>query len=395
MKKNSFSPNLFSPLLLFILLLGGCSQTQVSDKRTELIQGEIAEAEEKGNIQKTIFGHTAEGEEVHLYTLTNQNGLQAKITNYGCFVTSLLTPDKNGQMGDVVLGFDSLSHYFNRRFFGSVVGRFSNRIANAKFSIDGIPYQLAANNGPNHIHGGVNAFDKMVWTAKEMNTTAGPALQLSYLSKDGEEGYPGNVNVSVTYTLTQDNGLRIDYEASTDKATPVNLTNHSYFNLGAGQTQDVRGHQIAIQADEYTVMDEALIPTGEIRSVQGSPLDFRSAASIGERIDQLEKGFDHNYVFRKNPGELGLVATVFEPVTGRLMEVFTTKPGVQFYVPNWQKGFAGKGGLTYQGNGGFCLETQFFPDSPNQPNFPNSILRPGETYRHSTIYKFSVRPKSS
>jgi aldose 1-epimerase len=332
---------------------------------------------------------------VHLYTLTNQNGLQAKVTNYGCFVTSLVTPDRSGTMGDVVLGFDSLSHYFTRRFFGSVVGRYSNRIGNASFALDGVTYQLAANNGPNHLHGGLDAFDKKLWRAEEKTTTTGPALKLTYLSKDGEEGYPGNLNVSVTYTLTQDNALQIDYEATTDKATPVNLTNHSYFNLGAGQTEDVLGHQITILADRYTVTDAGLVPTGELRSVAGSPLDLRSPAPIGERVRQLEKGFDHNYVIRKNPEELALAAAVYEPVTGRFMEVFTTKPGVQFYVPNWQKGFTGRGGQTYQNNGAFCLETQYFPDSPNKPSFPNSILRPGETYRHTTTYKFSTRPKNS
>jgi aldose 1-epimerase len=382
----------FGSLLLIFCLVGGCSQKQISDKRYELVQGEIAAVEQKGVIEKTTFGHLADGREVFLFTLTNQNGLQAKITDYGCFVTSLITPDRDGTMGEVVLGFDSLSHYFSRRFFGSVVGRFSNRIGKASFPIDGVTYQLAANNGPNHIHGGVNAFDKTLWAAEEVSTSAGPALKLAYLSKDGEEGYPGNLSVSVTYTLTQDNALQIDYEATTDKATPVNLTNHSYFNLGAGKTADVLGHQVAIQADRYTVTDEGLVPTGELRSVEGTPLDLRTPASIGGRMKQLEKGFDHNYVIRKQPDELGLAPTHYEPVTGRFMEVFTTKPGVQFYVPNWQKGFAGRGGQTYQNSGGFCLETQFFPDSPNQPTFPNSILRPGETYRHTTSYKFSFRP---
>lgn len=392
-KGSSFRPLFW--LLLITFLVGSCSQRQVSDPPSGVTQGKTREAGGTGTIQKTTFGHLADGTEVHLYTLTNQNGLQAKITNYGCFVTSLTTPDREGNLGDVVLGFDSLSHYFSRRFFGSVVGRFSNRIGKASFTLDGVTYPLAANNGPNHIHGGVQAFDKALWTAEEAHGPIGPGLKLSYLSKDGEEGYPGNLNVSVTYTLTRDNSLKIDYEATTDKATPVNLTNHSYFNLGAGQTEDVLGHQITIIADRYTVTDAGLVPTGEIRSVEGSPLDLRSTATIGERFRQLEKGFDHNYVIRKSPDELGLAAAVYEPVTGRFMEVYTTKPGVQFYVPNWQKPFTGRGGQTYQNSGGFCLETQFFPDSPNQPAFPNSILRPGERYQHTTIYKFSVRQKES
>jgi aldose 1-epimerase len=394
MKLKNLSRNI-SAFLLLALLVVSCSPKPGKEQVNASSSGNATEAAGKGGIQKELFGQTADGTEVHLFTLTNQNGLQARITNYGCFVTSLLTPDRDGHMGDVVLGFDSLNHYFNRRFFGSVVGRFSNRIANARFTLDGVTYELAANNGPNHIHGGIQAFDKKVWGAEEMNTADGPALKLSYLSKDGEEGYPGNLQVSVTYTLTQDNGLRIVYEATTDKATPVNLTNHSYFNLGGGQTADVLGHQISLEADEYTVMNEALIPTGEIRSVQGTPLDFRSPAPIGERINQLEKGFDHNFVFRNQSGELSRAGSVYEPLTGRYMEVFTTKPGVQFYVPNWQKGFAGRGGQTYQGHGAFCLETQYFPDSPNQPHFPNTILRPGETYRHTTIYTFSVRAKNS
>jgi aldose 1-epimerase len=384
-------------LLLWAFLAGSCSPNIVSEQGTgqARTQGASAKALGKGSIQKALFGHTAEGVDVHLYTLTNQNGLQVKITDYGATVTSLLTPDKKGSLGDVVLGFDSLAHYFSRRFYGSAVGRFSNRIAKAAFTLDGRTYALVANNGPNHIHGGVVGFDKVVWAAEESQTTVGPALKLSYLSQDGEEGYPGNLAVSITYTLTDDNGLRIDYEGTTDRATPVNLTNHSYFNLGAGQTEDVLGHRLMIQADQYTVVDEGLIPTGELRPVQGTPLDFTSPAPIGARIERLEKGYDHNYVLRKRPGELELAATVFEPVSGRFMEVFTTKPGVQFFVPNYRNGIAGKGGRTYQNQAGFCLETQFFPNSPNQLGFPDSILRPGQRYRHTTVYKFSVRPKDS
>ena len=345
-------------------------------------------------VTKTSFGKTADGAPVDLYTLTNKNGMVAKITNYGAIVTELHVPDRNGNVADVALGFDNLDAYLGGHpFFGAIVGRYGNRIAKGKFSIDGQEYTLATNNGANHLHGGKKGFDKVVWTA----TRAGKnAVRLNYVSKDGEEGYPGTLNSTVTYTLTDDNELKIDYEATTDKPTVVNLTNHSYFNLAGDNAGSIHDHWMTINADHYTPVDEGSIPTGEIAPVKGTPFDFTSPHKIGERIEQTPgkpNGYDHNYVLNRKPGDksMKLAARVKEETSGRVMEVWTTEPGVQFYTGNYLDGkLTGKQGKPYAMRHGFCLETQHYPDSPNQPSFPSTVLRPGQTYKTSTTYKFSA-----
>jgi aldose 1-epimerase len=371
--------------------LAGCSNPKATDEQNTTTEEATAR-----NITKQSFGKTKEGTEVSLYTLANQNGMTVKITNYGGIVTSIVTPDQDGNPGDVVLGFDSLGGYLGEHpYFGALIGRYGNRIAKGKFTLDGQTYTLATNNGPNHLHGGIQGFDKVVWTAEEL--PGRNALRLTYTSQDGEEGYPGTLRTVVLYTLTDDNELKIDYQASTDKATPVNLTNHTYFNLAPNKAEDALGHLITINADRYTVVDNTLIPTGELRAVQGTPMDFTAAHAIGERIGQVEGGYDHNYVLNKPAaGEMTLAATAYEPTSGRYMEVHTTQPGVQFYSGNFlDASLTGKGDVVYKKHYGFCLETQHFPDSPNQPSFPNTILRPGERYQHSTVYKFSTRDKAS
>jgi aldose 1-epimerase len=343
----------------------------------------------------TSFGKTTDGTEVQLFTLKNQQGMTATITNYGGIITSLLVPDKTGQLGDVVLGYDSLADYQkDSPYFGALIGRYGNRIKQGKFTLDGKAYQVPVNNGPNSLHGGLKGFDKRVWQATPGTSADGPTLKLTYLSKDGEEGYPGNLTATVTYTLTNDNALRLDYTATTDKPTPVNLTNHSYFNLAHGTAQNDLDHVVTLNADRYTVVDNSLIPTGELRAVAGTPMDFRQPHAIGERIAQVPGaapgGYDHNWVL--NGEGLRSVVTVYEPTTGRTMDVTTDQPGVQFYSGNFLDGkLKGKGGTVYNQHYGFALETQHFPDSPNQPKFPSTILRPGETLHSTTIYKFGVR----
>nr|WP_212590404.1 aldose epimerase family protein [Hymenobacter gelipurpurascens] len=341
------------------------------------------------------FGKTTDGTEVQLFTLTNAHGLKVSITNYGGTVASLMVPDKAGKLGDVVLGFDNVSGYQSPAFlksgpyFGALIGRYGNRIAKGKFTLDGQEYTLANNNGENTLHGGKKGFDKVVWQAQPGTSADGQMLTLTYRSKDGEEGYPGNLQVTVVYTLTSDDALRIDYSATTDKATPVNLTNHAYFNLSGGK--DVLGHQVTIPADRYTVVDAGLIPTGELRPVKGTPFDFTTPHTISERIGQVPGGYDHNWVLNETSG-MHAAATVYEPTTGRTMEVRTTEPGVQFYTGNFLDGtLKGKGGQVYGQHAGFCLETQHFPDSPNQPKFPSTILKPGQTLHSTTTYKFGVR----
>lgn len=339
------------------------------------------------------FGHAPDGTEVRLFTLRNAHGVRATITNYGGILTSLLVPDRAGQLGDVVLGFDNLADYLRESpYFGALIGRYGNRIARGRFPLDGNEYQLATNDGPNHLHGGQRGFDKVVWQATPGASAAGQTLTLHYLSPDGEEGYPGNLAVTVVYTLTHDNALRIDYTATTDQATPVNLTNHSYFNLSAGQVKDVLAHELTLNADSYTVVDDELIPTGELRPVAGTPLDFRQPHAIGARLAQVPgpppAGYDHNWVLAGDG--MRPVARVYEPVSGRTMEVCTDQPGLQFYSGNQLDGrLTGKNGQVYGPHAGLCLETQHFPDSPNHPRFPSTILRPGQTLRTSTILAFS------
>ena len=346
------------------------------------------------------WGKTADGEPVELYTLTNANGMQATITTYGGIVVNLLVPDRDGKLGDVVLGYDNLDGYLaGHPYFGAIIGRYGNRIGKGKFCLDGKEYTLAQNNNGNHLHGGLKGFDKVVWKAKGLVTDRGPALALSYTSKDGEEGYPGNLEVTVTYILTDANELKIYYLAKTDKATPVNLTNHSYFNLAGPGTGDILSHQLTLNADRFTPVDEGLIPTGELRDVTGTPLDFRQPTAIGARVEQADEqlkfglGYDHNWVLNKErQGEMTLAARVYEPATGRVMEVLTTEPGIQFYCGNFLDGTnVGKGGKAYQHRYGFCLETQHYPDSPNKPDFPSTILQPGQEYKTSTTYKFSTK----
>jgi aldose 1-epimerase len=350
----------------------------------------------KAGIQKQPFGKTPEGTEVDLYTLTNANGMMAKITNYGGIVTELHTPDRTGKLENIVLGFDNLKDYLaGHPFFGAIVGRVGNRIAKASFTLDGKEYKLEPNNGPNTLHGGKKAFDKVVWKAEPQENADGVALKLSYLSPDGEEGFPGNLATTVVYTITNRNELKIDYTATTDKATPVNLTQHNYFNLGTPKSGPVLGHELMIAADTHTPTDDALIPTGEIKPVKDTPLDFSTPTTIGARIEQVKGnpgGYDHNYVIRGGGKGLVLAARVYEPKTGRVMEVHTTEPGVQFYSGNFLDGKQkGLDGVVYRKHHGFCLETQHFPDSVHHANFPSIILRPGKTYTQTTVYRFSAK----
>jgi aldose 1-epimerase len=367
--------------LALLLVLSGCSQSRKEERKVE----------------KQPFGKTADGTPVDLYTLTNSKGVRVAITNYGGIVVSLFTPDRNGNSGDIVLGFERLEDYLKGHpYFGAIIGRYGNRIAKGRFTLDGVEYKLAQNNGENHLHGGLVGFDKKVWKARDFVDAEGQHLELRYTSPDGEEGYPGNLDVTVTYSLNEQNQLRIDYVATTDKPTVVNLTNHSYFNL-AGEG-DILGHLLRLNADYFTPVDAGLIPTGELRPVKGTPFDFTEPTPIGARIEQDDeqlrygRGYDHNFVLRGGGGSLAEAAEVYEPKTGRVLRVLTTEPGVQFYTGNFLDGtLRGKYGRVYHRRTGFCLETQHFPDSPNKPHFPSTVLRPGQTYRSTTIYEFSAR----
>jgi aldose 1-epimerase len=349
----------------------------------------------KHTVDRTEFGRLPDGTLIERYTLTNKNGLIARIMTFGATLTELHVPDRNGELGDVTLGFDNFESYFKGHpHFGSTTGRVANRIAKGRFTLDGVEYKLATNNGPNHLHGGLKAFDKVVWKATAVRRAAGPAVKFTYRSPDGEEGYPGTMDVTVVYTLTNNNELKIEYTATTDKATPVNLTNHAYFNLAGEGT--VHDHELTIFADRFTAVDNTLIPTGELKHVDGTPLDFRAPHRIGARIAQIPGepgGYDHNYVINRKGRGLTRTAQVYEPKTGRVMEVYTTEPGVQLYTGNFLDGsLTGKGGVVYHKQTGFCLETQHFPDSINQPKFPSIVLRPGQTFRSTTVYAFSARP---
>jgi aldose 1-epimerase len=357
-----------------------------------------ARSSQKARIEKRSFGQLSDGASVDIYTLTNRNGLQVRITNYGGAVVSLKTPDARGRLADIVLGYDGPGGYVaDTSYFGVLIGRYANRIAGGKFKLNGIDYQLAQNNGVNHLHGGVRGFNKVIWQARESKRYDGVALELSYLSKDLEEGYPGNLMLSATYVLSDANELRIEYAATTDKETIVNFTHHSYFNLAGAGSGDILSHRVTLNADRFTPVNETLIPTGELATVQGTPFDFHSPTAIGSRIDQadeqlrLGKGYDHNFVLNKIGDELSLAARVYEPAYGRTLEVWTTEPGMQFYTGNFLDGVRGKAGKVYNRRGGFCLEAQHFPDSPNQPRFPSTVLKPGERYTQTTVYKFGVR----
>jgi len=352
-----------------------------------------------GSTTKKSFGKTPDGQPVDLYVLTNKSGGEASITDYGGALVSLKMPDRNGKLADVVLGYDGAGGYIaDKSYFGALVGRYGNRIGHAQFVLDGKTYKLAKNNGENTLHGGLKGFNKALWAAKPLAVKDGQSLQLSYLSKDGEEGFPGNLKVTVTYTLTDTNALRIVYTATTDKKTVVNLTNHAYFNLAGQGSGDILGHLLMINADQFTPVDSGLIPTGELRDVTGTPFDFRKPTAIGARIDQddeqlkLGGGYDHNFVLGMPMDHVeSLAARVVEPTSGRVMEVWTTEPGIQFYTGNFLDGKTlGKGGVTYPKRSALCLETQHFPDSPNQPKFPSVVLNPGDRYHTITTYKFSV-----
>lgn len=344
-------------------------------------------------LNEKIWGQDGE-KTVYCYTLTNKNGMEVKITNFGGIITSITVPDKSGVMENVVLGFDNLEAYQDGHpYFGSLVGRYGNRIAKGQFVLDGVTYRLAVNNGPNHLHGGLKGFDKQVWEVDTAYSTMDSVvLCLSYLSADMEEGYPGNLMVKVSYVLTADNEIKIGYDAETDRATVLNLTNHSYFNL-TGCKENVLNHEVVLLADSITPTDTTLIPTGVMAPVAGTPFDFTRAHAIGERIAEVPGGYDVNFVLGNTAGHLVKAAEVYEPVSGRVLETFTTQPGIQFYTGNFLDGsLTGFDGVRYEKHYGFCLETQHFPDSPNQPGFPSTVLRPGERYRHLTVYRFSVRP---
>jgi aldose 1-epimerase len=345
-------------------------------------------------IKRDVFGRLPDGAPVDIYTLKNEAGFEARIMTYGAILVSLKVPDQRGVLADVTLGFDTLDGYLGAHpYFGAVIGRYGNRIAKARFTLDGVEYRLAANNNANTLHGGIKGFDKVVWGAEALQAADGVGLRLTYLSKDGEEGFPGNLAVTVVYTLTNANELRIGYEAAADKATPVNLTNHAYWNLKGEGRGDILGHVLQLEAEAITAVDSAanLIPTGAIVPVAGTPFDFTSPHTIGERIGRVEGGYDHNFVLRSGGGTPAFAAHVEEPESGRIMEVWTDQPGIQLYTGNFLDGtVVGKGGRAYGKHAAFCLETQHFPDSPNHPHFPSTILRPGEVYRTVSLYKFSV-----
>lgn len=371
-------------LALACIVFAGCAGNNKPEESNQ------NEPKDMTSIEKTVFGEV-DGKEVYLFTFTNKKGSQLSITNYGGIVTSLKVPGRNGQLDDVALGFDSLQGYLDESpYFGAIVGRYANRIREGRFVLDGAEYRLATNNGPNHLHGGIRGFDKVVWEAEPFQSEDGNGLVLTYLSPDGEEGYPGNLEAQVVYRFTDKDELVIDYHATTDKPTPVNLSHHGYFNLAGTSGRDILNQVLYIDADRYTEVDETLIPTGNLQPVDG-PMDFREPKKIGQDIEKVKGGYDHNYVLN-NEGRFEKVAELFDPVSGRVMAVITSEPGLQFYSGNFLDGsITGKKGIVYTKHSGLCLETQHFPDSPNRPEFPDVILRPGEEYEYTTIYRFGVR----
>lgn len=350
-------------------------------------------------IEKKLYGTLPDNNQVFLYTLKNSSGMKVEISEFGAAVVSLYVPDREGNLADVVLGYDSLSGYVNgSSYFGAIVGRYGNRIAKGKFTMDGKDYQLTVNSGTNHLHGGAKGFDKVSWKGEPIESKTDPALKLTYVSKDGEEGYPGTATVIVTYTLTNDNELRIDYEGSTDKTTILNPTHHSYFNLTGNLKNKILDHELMINAETFTPVDGNLIPTGELRQVENTPFDFRKPQKIGSRINEKDEqlkfglGYDHNWVLNDYYKGVRLAADLYDPQSGRYMEVLTDQPGLQFYSGNFLDGSAiGKNSIAYAHRTGLCLEAQIFPDSPNKKNFPSAVLKPGEIYRQTTIYKFSTK----
>jgi len=372
-------------MLMLLTGIASCGENkQPSTENTETMS--------KPGVSSKDWGEV-DGKKVQLYSLTNNNGVTVTISNYGGTVTSWVTPDKHGNKSSVIIGMDSLSEYLKKPpYFGALIGRYGNRIGDAKFTLDGKTYQLAANNGKNSLHGGNKGFDKVVWDATPGTDSTRPSLTLSYLSKDGEEGYPGNLKVTVVYSLSNDDELNIDYTAETDKATPVNLTNHSYFNLTGSTANTILNHTLMIDADHYTPVDTSLIPTGKIEPVKGTPFDFTKAEAIGARIDSVKGGYDHNFVLNRKDSSLQLVAVLSDTMSGRKLEVYTTEPGLQFYSGNFLDGkFSSHDGKPVNFRTALCLETQHFPDSPNKPNFPSTILKPGQKYHTETKYKISVQ----
>ena len=364
------------------------------------LAGSLSSQGMRGTIRKETFGKTASGEQIGLYTLSNKKGMEVAITNFGATVVVLKVPDRAGKLADVVLGFDTLQGYENgTAYFGATVGRYGNRIGGGKFSIDGKTYTLPKNNGDNTLHGGITGFNKKVWMAREIASKDGESLEMSYSSADGEEGFPGNLSVKVVFTLaTEGNELTIDYTATTDKATVLNLTNHSYFNLAGEGNGDILDHVLTLHAKQFTPVDKTLIPTGELRDVAGTPLDFTRATAIGKRINEsyeqvvFGKGYDHNWVIASDGRKgLTLAAEAYDPKSGRTLEVLTTEPGVQFYSGNFLDGPKGKGNKPYRQRAAFCLETQHFPDSPNHPNFPSTLLKPNSVFRSQTVFRFSAK----
>lgn len=352
------------------------------------------------SVTRAPFGVMPDGRGVEVFTMTNENGIELRAITYGAIIVSVRVPDRNGRLDDVVLGFDDLEGYLrDSPYFGAIVGRYANRIANGRFTLDGHEHSLTTNNGPNHLHGGLRGFDKVVWEAEPFESDSGAGVVFSYLSPDGEEGYPGNLSVRVTYLLTPDDELVVDYLTTTDRATPVNLSQHSYFNLVGDARRDVLGHVLTINASHFTPVDATLIPTGEIAPVTGTPFDFKEPTPIGARIEDDDEqlgfggGYDHNFVLDRESEGLTHAARVEEPTSGRVLDIFTTEPGLQFYSGNFLDGsIKGKSGRVYGHRFGFCLETQHFPDSPNHPTFPSTILRPGEEYRSRTVFAFSRVP---
>jgi len=351
------------------------------------------------SVTQEAFGSTPAGETVELFSMTNANGIEIQVISYGGTIISLKTPDRDGNLGDIVLGYDNLQAYLDGSpYFGSIIGRYGNRIGGAEFTLDGEAHSLAANDGVNHLHGGTVGFDKVVWAGEPFENESGVGVMFRYTSPDGEEGYPGTLEMEVTYTLTPSDELLVDYMATTDQATPVNLTQHSYFSLKDAGASDILGHELMIAADGFTPVDATLIPTGEIASVEGTPFDFTAPHTIGERIGSNHTqigfggGYDHNWVLNGTQADgMTLAARVSEPTTGRTLEILTTEPAIQFYSGNFLDGtLTGKGGVAYQHRTGFCLETQHYPDSPNQPDFPSTILRPGEEYNTRTVFRFGT-----
>lgn len=387
--------NLFFLFTLLAFFSFSCNQG--SGNQQELKEEENMENEMKlPAVSKAFFGDTPDGP-ADIYTLKNGNGVEVKITNFGGIITSIRTPDKDGNFDDIALGFDTLGQYLDGHpFFGAIAGRYANRIGNATFKLDGKTYNLAKNNGPNSLHGGNKGFDKVLWQASEWKDEQSAGVDLTYLSKDTEEGYPGNLEAKVRYALNNENELSIVYSATTDKPTVLNLTNHTYFNLAGSKKENILGHLLKINADAITPVDKTLIPTGKLMPVEETPFDFRKSTAIGARIDseheqiQFGGGYDHNFVLNRKGDGLEFAAGAYEPVTGRILEVFTTEPGVQFYSGNFLTGSESSRGRVYVYRSGFCLETQHFPDSPNKPEFPSVVLNPGETYSTTTVFKFLV-----